>query len=175
MAFLARLPLTEWRAKTVYLRRDRKNRRGAPYVGGVDGSYIVDIIKFSLDLRDNRRIRWYRSYNARHRCPLFVDIVQVNWSLGRCWRSSPGSDSTMSHIMLRPPSPSFAPASLPLDSARFLLTWPVRARHSQRHDEVFPSLVASSFRIPRGGRVRILRGNTTVPEYEGKVSFKATR
>ena len=95
----------------MYLRRDRKNRRGAPYVGGVDGSYIVDIIKFSLDLRDNRRIRWYRSYNARHRCPLFVDIVQVNWSLGRCWRSSPGSDSTMSHIMLRPPSPSFAPAS----------------------------------------------------------------
>ena len=65
----------------------------------------MDIIKFSLYLEarilNNLRIRrTYRLYNARHRCPLFVDIVQVNWSLGRCWRSSPGSDSTMSHIML---------------------------------------------------------------------------
>ena len=50
VAFLARLPLTEWRARTVYLHRNRKNRRGAPYVGGVDWSYIVDIIKFSLSL-----------------------------------------------------------------------------------------------------------------------------
>lgn len=44
---------------------------------------------------------------------LFVDIVQVNWPLlGRCRRSSPGSDSTMSHIMLNP-LPSIFSSSRP--------------------------------------------------------------
>lgn len=67
---------------------------------------IVDVIKFSLDLQP-------RIPRRQSTCPaqcygngaalLFVDIVQVNWPLlGRCRRSSPGSDSTMSHIMLNP-------------------------------------------------------------------------
>ena len=81
----------------------------------------MDVIKFSLDLQprysvDNRRVR-HNAANGNGTALLFVDIVQVNWPLlGRCRRSSPGSDSTMSHIMLNPLPPPFPSSSFPLDS-----------------------------------------------------------
>lgn len=70
---------------------------------GIGRDGIVNIIKLlvhpEVGILDNPRVRRL-SYNRAHRCLLFADIVHANWSLGRYWRSSPGSDSTMRYIML---------------------------------------------------------------------------
>lgn len=134
---------------------------------------IVDVIKFSLDLQprysvDNRRVR-HNAANGNGTVLLFVDIVQVNWPLlGRCRRSSPGSDSTMSHIMLNPLPPPFPSSSFPLDSYHgslnmcihiYILTRPrfpsFNSRIEREPSLLYANLVLYSWNLsgPRIGKV----------------------
>jgi len=88
----------------------------------IDIDRIVDIIKLlahpEVGILQSARPP-FQTYNRTHRCLLFADIVHANWSLGRYWRSSPGSDSTMRNIMLfhlplpSPPSSISSPKADP--------------------------------------------------------------